>query len=99
MWMPFVIDMLIVDWPCCYVVFSGPDVLYVGQTLNLKKRMRQHGFRTGHDGMARTPWGNFPDVHIKANFGLKYGDWAMREARLIRRLQPRYNMAGIRRSA
>ncbi len=34
-------------------------------------------------------------VKIKYSVSRKYGDWLMREARLIRRLSPRYNRRAI----
>lgn len=68
--------------PCCYVIFSAAgSVLYVGQTTNLRNR-----FRTHRQGKA-FPAGSY----FKARFGERYGDWAMRELRLIKRLRPPMN--------
>ena len=57
-------------------------------------RMSRHAFRLGYAKNLRTPWGDYSEntqVVIKANFGTRYGDWAMRELRLIRRLSPEFN--------
>lgn len=70
------------EYACCYCVY-GPDdsLLYVGQTLNLKSRFYSHRASKA-----------FPkDAYIKIRCGDKYGDWAMREVRLIRRLKPPLN--------
>lgn len=68
--------------PCCYVVFDALDaLLYVGQTTNLNNR-----FRTYKQDKT-FPAGSY----IKACFGERYGDWAMRELRLIKRLRPPMN--------
>lgn len=71
------------NYACCYCIFSADEtLLYVGQTLNLKTRFYQHKAS-----------GAFPkDAYIKIRCGDKYGDWAMREARLIRRLRPSLNV-------
>jgi excinuclease UvrABC nuclease subunit len=70
------------EYSCCYCIFSGNgELLYVGQTLNLKARFYSHRASK-----------SFPDdAYIKIRCGDKYGDWAMREARLIRRLRPPLN--------
>lgn len=98
-WWGFEVGGPIVDWPCCYVILSDGVAIYVGQTMNLKKRLRQHQIRPSYGlaGDAHTPWGPLPNVTIKANFGRKFGDWAMRELRLIYRLKPRFNAAGLGR--
>lgn len=69
-------------FPCCYVVFTAQgELLYVGQTLNLRTRFSAH--RSA---------GVFPsDAYLKVRFGTRYGDWAMRETRLIYRLKPPMN--------
>ncbi|MGS0573485.1 GIY-YIG nuclease family protein [Xanthomonas oryzae pv. oryzicola] len=67
--------------PCCYVVYQGSELLYIGQTNNLRERF---GYHAGH---ARFPTG----FRLKVRFGERYGDWAMRELRLIRRIRPPMN--------
>jgi len=69
-------------YPCCYVVYSADGaLLYVGQTLNLRDRFSAH----------KTAGSFSPDARLKVRFGTRYGDWAMREARLIYRLRPPMN--------
>lgn len=84
--------------PACYVIYLDGVLSYVGQTNDLRKRIRAHGidlarYSDGYD----TPWGQFDSVEIKARFGTVFGDWAMREARLIARLQPAMNCVGSTR--
>lgn len=68
---------------CCYCVFGADgQVLYIGQTLNLRNRFYKHRL----SGLFQS------DVRIKIRCGEKYGNWAMREARLIRRLRPPLNL-------
>lgn len=72
--------------PCCYVIYA-PDgkLLYVGQTFNVRARFAAHR----REGL-------FPkDGYIKIRCGEHYGDWLMREARLIRRLRPPMNARGV----
>lgn len=71
------------DLPCCYAIQQDGVTIYVGQTLDLRSRMYDH----------RRTWLNeLPGiVRMKVRFGERYGDWAMREARLIRRLSPEWN--------
>lgn len=81
--------------PACYVVFTDGALAYVGQTTDLRKRFLAHRFnycRYSED--IDTPWGQFASVLIKARFGDHFGDWAMRELRLIRRLAPPQNCFG-----
>jgi hypothetical protein len=76
--------------PACYVFIVGGQVVYVGSTANLNTRMRQHKNKTrGRD----LPWPH-SDVYVKYRPSKKWGDWAMLELRLIRRLQPVGNCCG-----
>lgn len=81
--------------PGCYVVIASGVVQYVGSSNNVRRRMDAHGtFRWLHGAGVETPWGIFTSVHfiIKVRYSTKYGDWAMRELRLIRRLRPLLNV-------
>ena len=66
---------------CCYCVFDAGRLVYVGQTANLRARF------ASHKGEGILP----ASASLKARFADKYGDWAMREIRLIRRLRPPMN--------
>lgn len=70
--------------PACYVIQVDGTTVYVGQTSNLRLRMSQH-----RAGLLKTL--DRSKVTVKANHGRRYGDWAARELRLIRRLRPRLN--------
>ena len=80
--------------PACYVVYLNGKLVYVGQSANTKKRIQNHGFRFGYSNVIYTPWGQADDVLFKVKYTKKYGDWAMIELRLIKRLKPKYNCAG-----
>jgi len=75
--------------PGCYVIFGDGEVVYVGQTVNMRMRMRSHGIRIWHySAQFKTPWGNFSELYGKRRVSKRYGDWAMVEVRLINRLNP-----------
>lgn len=80
-----------------YAVFAGRKLLYVGETENLHKRIVWgHCIRcTGYSGWITTPWGEFQHVSVRFRVSRKYGEWAMAERRLIRRLQPQFNRRGV----
>lgn len=84
----------------CYVIYLNGELSYVGQTKNLRARIAAHvyAYRPESDSYL-TRWGEMKQVDVKAHFGLRYGDWLMREARLIRRLRPRLNIVGVGRRA
>lgn len=78
--------------PACYAVQFDGRTVYVGQTTMLRTRFNRR-FRPGYSNRTTfTPWGPVTArVTMKYRPALRYGDWAMRELRLIRRLQPEYN--------
>jgi hypothetical protein len=84
--------------PACYVVTVRGVVVYIGQTANLRKRFYEHKFRFGYSNNSiLVPWGEcvpIGDLAVKVRHSDRYGDWAMRELRLIRRLQPEQNCHG-----
>lgn len=82
-WVQFQVRSGLPRLPCCYVIQIDGLTVYVGQTLDLRSRMCTH----------RRTWLNAASgvVRLKVRFGERYGDWAMREARLIRRLNPPMN--------
>jgi len=74
---------------CCYVVlspFHGPG--YVGQTVNLRRRFKGHGFRWTGQLWTSYKRGEWDSLVFKRRVVERFGDWAMHERRLIRRLQP-----------
>ena len=79
--------------PACYVIQLDGKTIYVGQTLNLRSRFYAHGIKPIGEGY-KTAWGRLSGdfLGLKVKLGSKYGDWAMREARLVKRLQPVFNV-------
>lgn len=76
--------------PACYVVFEGKKLLYVGSAINLRGRLNCHRIYEGMIGY-RQGVCNPAKVTIAYRPTVKYGDWAMVEIRLIRRLKPPIN--------
>lgn len=90
------IDERIPDQPGVYVIFDGDKVLYVGSSCKMRARLHQHGINWAHYSTClKTPWGFFRKGNVKFRPSRKYGDWAMVELRLIRRLRPRHNKRHI----
>lgn len=82
--------------PGCYVIYCDEQLVYVGQSTNVQKRIKSYDFgytRYSNTGI-HTPWGLCRKLVIKIRKSIRYGDWAMVELRLIKRLQPKLNCAG-----
>ena len=80
--------------PGVYVICIDGLPVYVGQSFDVRSWLYAHNIRYGYARNILLPWGSIPDnqlVSVKVGFSKKYGDWTMRELRLIRRLQPKYN--------
>lgn len=82
--------------PGVYVIFGDGAVVYVGSSTHVAGRLKEHGLRRCHSGVT-TPWGTFECVLVKVAYTRRFGDWLMREARLIHRLNPTGNTIGTRR--
>lgn len=83
--------------PAVYAVFIDGSLVYVGQTVDLRNRFSEHNIRYGYARILITPWCDVPEtavLSLRFSRSRKYGDWAMRELRLIRRLKPRFNQRG-----
>lgn len=79
---------------CCYIIYFDGELKYIGSTNNLRNRFSGHAIRYGYAKNIHTPWGDFPSsigVIIKYRPSTTYGDWLMREARLIKKIQPPFN--------
>ena len=63
--------------PGCYALYRGGMVEYIGSTLNLRERLRAHGYSSGD--------------YVKIRLSTRKGDWMMREYRLIDRINPPKN--------
>jgi hypothetical protein len=82
------------DRPAVYAIYLGGELVYIGQSANLRNRLQGHYIRFGYANNIRTPWGDFPAtvrVSGKAKITKRFGDWAMWELRLIERLRPTFN--------
>jgi excinuclease UvrABC nuclease subunit len=73
--------------PAVYVVYVDGFVYYVGSTANLRLRMINTWNHKNEDANLRPR-----SVVVKFSISRRYGDWRMREVRLIRRLHPRANL-------
>lgn len=82
------------DAPVVYVFLVDERVVYVGETKSLRSRMRGYSIKQAAGWGFFTPWGRATNLTAKFAPSRKYGDWAMRELRLIRRLQPVWNIRG-----
>lgn len=82
------------NMPAVYAIYIDGELVYIGQTANLRGRFQTHHLRPGYARNIITPWGDLPGsakITAKAKPSRRYGDWAMIELRLIRRLRPRLN--------
>lgn len=72
-----------------YVVFRASGRLaYVGESLNVRTRFRQH--------RAAPPWGIYASgLRVRFSPDRRFGERKMREARLIHRLRPDCNRKGV----
>lgn len=85
---------------CAYAIYLNGALSYIGSTENLRSRCRQHGIDQSpprYSNVIPTPWGSFLNVVIKYRKYRQYGDWLAIEARLIRRLRPRFNIRFVSR--
>lgn len=77
-----------------YAVYFDGTLVYIGQSVNVANRFSEHKIRHAHAKYIITPW---DDVHqdtritVKVRACRRLGEWAMREIRLIHRLQPMFN--------
>lgn len=83
------------DISCVYAFYVNDELVYIGSTVNLRVRMSAYRFKdVGEKTM--TPWRKSipPRAKIEVKYkGSKiYGYWLMLEARLIKRIQPRFNI-------
>lgn len=81
----------------CYVIYASGRLVYIGSTENLRSRVGGYLKVPRYSNEFVTPWGRHMRVVVKYRPSRRYGDWAMVELRLIRRLQPTGNTRGVRR--
>lgn len=83
--------------PGVYVIIGDRQVQYIGSSCNIRQRLTgrlPNVVHTEEGAIIRTVWGDFDEFELKIRYSTKYGDWLMRELRLIRRLRPIHNAAG-----
>lgn len=98
-WRSYSIRPVLPRSPGVYAIYLDGRLAYIGQSVDLRNRLSEHRIRQGYDHNVHTDWGTFKTMQIKISFSRRYGDWAMRELRLIRRLRPWANRRGIGRKA
>lgn len=85
--------------PGVYAIYFDGELVYVGSSFDVRKRVLTHGINwSKYSHGIDTPWGQRKALTIKYRRSDVYGDWAMHELRLIRRLKPRFNSIGKRKS-
>lgn len=84
------------EGPGVYVIFGDGKLLYIGQSRFVNRRLKNYDINWPRYSSAyiRTPWGDFDRVIVKIRRSAMFGDWAMMELRLIRRLKPPFNCIG-----
>jgi hypothetical protein len=86
------------DGPACYAVYIDGGLVYIGSTVNLRCRLAGHKIQISrYSSWIITPWGDGRTVFVKYRPSRSYGDWAMVELRLLRRLKPKGNIAHVQR--
>lgn len=87
------------DLPGVYAFSFGPRLIYVGQSRDLRTRLRTHGLYSARDDFGLyvyTPWGimrSSPanNVTLRIRVSKRSGDWLMHERRIIARTRPQFN--------
>lgn len=73
--------------PAVYVVYVNEELYYIGSSVRLDYRIRWTWMRGRRDHVTLLN----AKITIKYSLSSRYGDWAMRELRLMKRLQPGSN--------
>lgn len=85
------------NFPAVYVMYFDGMPLYVGSTRFLRKRIFQHAVNYRHycNGIL-SPWGEFDTFWMKYRKEKQYGESAMAELRLIKKLRNLRNMRHVK---
>ena len=88
------------ELPGLYCIMKDKEVLYVGQSRNVQRRIAEH-WETMQSDLSKTvltlafPWGSFivgdSVIHIKFRYEIKKGEALMAEFRIMHRLRPMGN--------
>lgn len=88
------------DWwkitsgPGCYAIYCDGQLIYIGQSANVLKRINSYKINYGYSNTIYTPWGCCSDLYVKVRKSKRRGDWLMVEYRMIARLRPKFNCVG-----
>ena len=76
--------------PGVYAIYVDSILVYIGQSIGVRQRLRYHVAFDFSTGTPYTRWGR-GDISVKYRFSEKFGDWLMWEARLLKKLHPKGN--------
>jgi excinuclease UvrABC nuclease subunit len=79
--------------PGVYAIYLSGELVYIGSSGNMRKRFAVHAHNKNEVG--RLLREEIERVVIKFRATRKYGDWAMVELRLLRRLRPPLNCVSL----
>jgi excinuclease UvrABC nuclease subunit len=94
------------ELPGVYAVYDHGQLVYIGSSTNLRRRLRAYGRkrssrfdRRGVEQWFSPGWSYEGPraTFFKVKMATKQGEWLMREWRLISRLKPCYNTEGAKR--
>lgn len=80
--------------PGCYAIYCDGQLIYIGQAGNIWVRLKSYRIGYGFTNTIFTPWGCCDSLCVKVRTPRRFGEWLMTEARLIKRLLPRFNCVG-----
>lgn len=81
--------------PGVYVIYLDGKLTYVGQSENVLYRLFEHLRFDEEKKLWVSRWGVAQKALVKAKYTRRLGDWLMWEYRLIQRLRPIGNRAGL----
>jgi len=90
--------------PCCYAIVVEGEIVYIGKSNNLRRRITSgHAIRYTHVGLEApkisaisTPWGIFRATGTLLRFRrTPIEELSHVEMKLIKKLRPRFNKAGL----
>lgn len=90
---------LVPEVPGVYIVFLDGALAYIGSAKNIAKRLATHNLRVpGYSAAMLTPWGRCSDAIVKIRVCFDRAQRLALELKLIRRLDPPFNVLGKKRS-
>jgi len=95
---PFDLPNPLPESPAVYAIFANLELVYIGETVNIRNRISTHGFYLARYSTSirwRGKW--YRDLTLKIKYSKRFGEESMAERRLIRRLSPKLNHMGNRR--